>query len=517
MVEQGKLVTTPFATIAPIFLNSECGAIGLAFDPNFVDNGYVYVFVTVSATEQNIIRYTAVGNVGTEKTLIVGGLPTVGANHDGGALGFGPDGKLYWAIGDNGNRSGADQDLASLAAKVGRANRDGSVPSDNPFFDGAGPNNDYIWARGFRNPFTMQFQPATGQLWLNVVGAGIEQIFTPAAGDHGGWDNYGSNQPAGFLLPVISYYTDDAPIFTVSPTGAVRAGGVVTITTTKEHRLRPGSKVTVAGVTDPSFDATAFITAETRTTFSFAQPGADAASGGGTATPDYIGGCVTGGDFWDSSAVPASYRGNFFFGDYNAGALMRVQLGASNRVTSVDHFGSGISRIVDTALGNDGDLYYCSNTGGVFRARYLATAQGIVVSRLNLRAAEGGKAAFGVRLAVEPMANRAVTASWLSGDTDVSVVEGGSLTFTPTNWSVPQRVVVGRSGSGLDRGCHDPTCGIPWSVEPVRGGAGHRRRDLFARPFTVGRGKRGAICRAVGLAHAAAPVWSDRVDRRHGR
>lgn len=242
MVEQGKLVTTPFATIAPIFLNSECGAIGLAFDPNFVDNGYVYVFVTVSATEQNIIRYTAVGNVGTEKTLIVGGLPTVGANHDGGALGFGPDGKLYWAIGDNGNRSGADQDLASLAAKVGRANRDGSVPSDNPFFDGAGPNNDYTWARGFRNPFTMQFQPATGQLWLNVVGAGIEQIFTPAAGDHGGWDNYGSNQPAVFLLPVISYYTDDAPIFTVSPTGAVRAGGVVTITTTKEHRLRPAPR-----------------------------------------------------------------------------------------------------------------------------------------------------------------------------------------------------------------------------------------------------------------------------------
>ena len=132
IIENGVLLPTPFATISPVFTNSECGLIGLAFDPDFLNNRYVYFFVTVSASEQQIIRYTANGNVGTNKTTIVPDLPTAGQNHDGGAIGFGPDGKLYWAIGDNGNGTGVDADLTSLAAKIGRANADGSVPSDNP-------------------------------------------------------------------------------------------------------------------------------------------------------------------------------------------------------------------------------------------------------------------------------------------------------------------------------------------------------------------------------------------------
>jgi len=80
--------------VSPIFAVGECGLIGIAFDPDFVSNGYVYVFATVSTSEQQIIRYTAVGDVGTDKTVVIPGLPTVGANHDGGAVGFGPDGRL---------------------------------------------------------------------------------------------------------------------------------------------------------------------------------------------------------------------------------------------------------------------------------------------------------------------------------------------------------------------------------------------------------------------------------------
>ena len=158
----GTLVTTPFMVEPSVFTASECGLLGIAFDPDFVNNKYVYFFVTVASNQQQIVRYTANGNVGTARTVIVPGLPTAGANHDGGGIGFGQDGKLYWSIGDNGNKTGVDNNLTSLAAKVGRSNRDGSVPNDNPFFDGAGPNNDYIWARGFRNPFTLTFQPGTG-------------------------------------------------------------------------------------------------------------------------------------------------------------------------------------------------------------------------------------------------------------------------------------------------------------------------------------------------------------------
>ena len=106
--------------------------------------------------------------------------------------------------------------MTSLAAKVGRANVDGTVPSDNPFFDGTGPNNDYIFARGFRNPFTMTFQPTTGLLWLNVVGTSYEQIFAVRAGDHGGYNDYENNQPDGYITPIIKYRTNGTDSRTVT-------------------------------------------------------------------------------------------------------------------------------------------------------------------------------------------------------------------------------------------------------------------------------------------------------------
>jgi glucose/arabinose dehydrogenase len=176
VVENGALLTTPFSTDT-VFTNSECGLIGLAFDRDYVTNRYLYLFMTVSSTEQQIVRYTDSGNVGMNRTVIVSGLPTVGNNHDGGAVGIGFDNKLYWAIGDLGNGTGVDANLTSLAAKVGRANLDGTVPNDNPFVDGAGPNNDYIWARGFRNPFTFTFQLDSGEKikCRGMRSAGIER------------------------------------------------------------------------------------------------------------------------------------------------------------------------------------------------------------------------------------------------------------------------------------------------------------------------------------------------------
>ena len=67
------LVPTPFATITPVFASNETetGLIGMAFDPDFRENGYVYFFVTVSSSEQQVIRYTAVGDVGTDKTVVI--------------------------------------------------------------------------------------------------------------------------------------------------------------------------------------------------------------------------------------------------------------------------------------------------------------------------------------------------------------------------------------------------------------------------------------------------------------
>ena len=197
-----------FARLDPVYSYGEAGVIGLAFDPDFQTNHFVYVMVTVSAHEQQIIRLTDQAGVGIDKQILVSALPTSGNRHNGGALGVGYDGKLYWGVGDNGTTRGVNADLASMASKIGRANLDGTVPNDNPFFDGAGPSADYIWARGVRNPFKLAFEPRTGNLWLNVVGEKYEQIFVLHGGEHAGYITYENDQPDGYLPPILKYRTN---------------------------------------------------------------------------------------------------------------------------------------------------------------------------------------------------------------------------------------------------------------------------------------------------------------------
>ena len=449
IIQNGALVATPFATLSPIFLNSECGLIGFTFDPGFASNGYIYFFVTVSASEQQILRYTASGNTGTSPLIIKSGLPTKGNNHDGGGIGIGPDGKLYWAVGDQGDRTGVDANLTTLAAKIGRSNRDGSLPQDNPFNDGAGPNNDFIWARGVRNPFTMTFQPGSGKLWVNVVGDGYEQVFVATKGSDAGYDNYENNQPAKFLTPVIKYRTNGMDTRTVAPTGATRSGNVITFTTTGAHGFRMGEKIAISGVADASFNGSFFVAsasvAPTATTFTVVQNGPNGSSGGGTATTQNQGGSLSGGTFWDSTAAPAAYRGNFFYGDYNSGRMMRATLDGLDQVTSVDYFSSNahLGNYIDTAIGPDGSIYYASvGNGQIRRASFIQTGQNLIVTPTLMQTDEGARIAFSVRLAIAPGANIPVTITRTSGDTDLNVFTGSSLTFTPANFATPQTVML---------------------------------------------------------------------------
>jgi glucose/arabinose dehydrogenase len=444
VTQSGTLVTTQFAS-EDVYTTNECGLIGIAFDPNFAVNRYVYLFVTApGGTQQQIVRYTDANGVGTARTVIVDNLPTAGQNHDGGAVGFGLDGKLYWAIGDLGNGTGVDADLTSLASKVGRANLDGTPVNDNPFFDGPGPNNEYIWARGFRNPFTFTFQPGTGKLWVNTVGTGYEQVFVPSRGDHAGYNDYENNQPADYITPVIVYRTNGINTRNLTASGAVRSGGTVTFTTTADHRFRKGEKITVAGVGDASFNGDVYVASTpTARTWTAAQAGPDATSGGGTAATQNLGGSITGGIFYDSTLFPDEYRGNFLFGDYNSGRLVRATLAADGTVATVDAWGSGFSQAVDMDVGPDGALYVVGVTSNnVVRIKPSASGQKLIISALNLPIVEGGRAIFTVRLA-EPTA-LPVTVSVLraSGDADLSIASGAQLTFTDGNWHVPQAVTL---------------------------------------------------------------------------
>jgi hypothetical protein len=104
-----------------------------------------------------------------------------------GAIHFGPDGKLYAAVGDNANGSNA-QSFANLLGKILRLNADGSIPPDNPFFGTATGQNRAIWALGLRNPFTFSFQPGTGRMFINDVGQNTwEEINDGIAGSNYGW------------------------------------------------------------------------------------------------------------------------------------------------------------------------------------------------------------------------------------------------------------------------------------------------------------------------------------------
>src|SRR5262249_28560475 len=383
-------VASVFATLTNVETNSECGLLGIAFDPKFMDNGYVYVFVTRHLPlEQQIVRLTAVGDVGTNETPIITGLDTRGQNHDGGGLGFGPDGKLYWSIGDNGDGTGANNDFTRSAAKVSRASPvpGAPPPADNPFNDGAGPNFDYIWARGFRNPFKFKFRPATGDLWVDVTGSAVEQIFVVGKGDHAGWlqENVESGTNFATISPVVVYWTGAPPARAIA--SASRVGDVVTITTSAVHGFRKGNQVTIAGLA--GFDTTQPVpirTIESTTTFTFTQADTGTQTGsGGTATLRDFGNAITGGGFYDSTQFPAAYRGNYFFGDYGQGNVGRVIVAGDGTVIDVQLWATNVASWIDAATGPDGALWYIALGGEIYRTTYKPGAgeQRVVLSPLN--------------------------------------------------------------------------------------------------------------------------------------
>ncbi|HET6338298.1 MAG TPA: PQQ-dependent sugar dehydrogenase, partial [Polyangiales bacterium] len=449
IVSLRKLGRTPqeqeratFARLKPVYTYGESGVVGLAFDPDFQTNHFVYVMVTVSAHEQQIIRYTDQAGVGTDKHIIVSALPTSGERHNGGALGVGHDGKLYWGVGDNETARGVNADLASMASKIGRANLDGTVPNDNPFFDGAGPNADYIWARGVRNPFKLAFEPQTGNLWLNVVGEKYEQVFVLHGGEHAGYIAYENDQPEGYLAPIVKYRTNGVDSRALTPNGAVRSAGVLSVTTTVPHGFRRGEKITLAGITDASFNGDVYVASTpSATTFTASQAALDAASGNGTAATQAIGGCLVGGTFYDATQFPAEYFDNYFFADWNSGDITRVVLSAPEIVARVDPWYRNWSGyLVDLNVGPDGALY--SLIGGqIVRAAYNATSQAIVVSNRHLWLSQGAARSYSVSLAIAPTEDITIFAMRSAGSSAIDV-EPESLTFTPTNWDLPQPFTV---------------------------------------------------------------------------
>ena len=225
VIKNGALLATPFVTLT-VNSSGERGLLGVTFDPDFATNNFVYVYYTATTpnVHNRISRFTANGDVAvaSSEVVILDLNPLSGAtNHNGGAIHFGEDGKLYAAVGDNANGANA-QTLANLLGKILRINADGSVPTDNPFYGQAAGVNRAIWALGLRNPYTFSIEPVTGRMFINDVGQNTwEEIDEGVSGSNYGWpDTEGPTSDPRFDPPVYAYQHGAG-----TPTGCAIAGG----------------------------------------------------------------------------------------------------------------------------------------------------------------------------------------------------------------------------------------------------------------------------------------------------
>jgi putative heme-binding domain-containing protein len=215
VVKYGRMLPEPFLTLE-VDSTWERGLIGATLDPAFARNGYIYVCFVMPRpfVHHRVSRFTSAGDVaargsehivfeGDDQATLGGNVP---AGHQGGALRFGKDGKLYIALGDQ--TAGAPaQKLTSFQGKILRLNPDGSIPQDNPFSKTAHGKYRAIWAIGLRNPFRFAVQQGTGRTFVNDVGQDKwEEIDEGVAGANYGWPlSEGPTTDARFRGP-IHYY-----------------------------------------------------------------------------------------------------------------------------------------------------------------------------------------------------------------------------------------------------------------------------------------------------------------------
>ena len=294
----------------------ERGLLAVAFDPNFSTNHYVYLHYTQKATSttsvhNRVMRVTASGDravAGSEKLIFRLNNLSSAANHNGGAIHFGKDGKLYVAVGDNANGDNA-QSLGNLKGKMLRINKDGTIPTGNPFYSTASGNNRAIWAVGLRNPFKFAVKPGTGTIFINDVGEKTwEEINRGASGANYGWNLCEGNH---------------------------------------DNPNRPGSvNCSAAPYTAPVHEYTH---GSTNTT-----------------------GCsITGGTFYNPTTVrfPSGYVGDYFFADLCSGWIRRYDPSTK----AATGFATGLSSVVDLEVSkNEGELYYLSrgSPGTVSKIRH---------------------------------------------------------------------------------------------------------------------------------------------------
>ncbi|RJP35048.1 MAG: hypothetical protein C4547_10045 [Phycisphaerales bacterium] len=322
-----SLLPTPFITIA-VQSVGEQGLLGLAFHPDYDQNGYFYVNYSRPGDGDTVVARYKVSdkdpNVADPNSALQ--LFTIDqpfSNHNGGWIGFGPnDGYLYVSMGDGG--SGNDpgdraQNLDILLGKMLRIDVDGddfpgdpnnnyAIPPTNPFVDK--PGRDEIWAYGLRNPWRAGFDRDTGDLYIGDVGQSNREEIDFQPGDSTGGENYGWKCEEGFACGA-------------QQSRFCRCG---------DENLLP--------------------------------PILDVGRG--------LGQCITGGYVYRGSAIPA-LQGTYFYADYSSDRIWSLRYDGNNisehveRTTELRAPDFILSDIASFGEDGHGELYICDRGGEIFK------------------------------------------------------------------------------------------------------------------------------------------------------
>jgi cysteine-rich repeat protein len=321
----GSVLAAPFLNLAGrVSTGPEQGLLSIAFHPNFETNRRLFASYTDSRGFSVLARYEASTTnpdtvlASSERVLLL--VPQPFANHNGGQLAFGPDGRLYFGLGDGGGSNDPSdnaQSNTSLLGKILRINIDVettpfyAVPPDNPN-PAAGPQLGLIWAKGTRNPWRFGFDRFNGDLYIGDVGEGqreeVDVLSPGSSGANLGWDVFEG-----------SLCHEPAPLF-------------------------PSCPAPTAGFTFPVHEY------------------------------DHSQGCsITGGFVYRGCALP-DLDGTYFYGDYCTAFVRSFALAGGAAVDHTDHTaelapGGGLSIDNLTSFGEDarGELYVVDQGGEVFR------------------------------------------------------------------------------------------------------------------------------------------------------
>jgi glucose/arabinose dehydrogenase len=470
-IKNGVLQATPVVRLTDVNDYGDRGIEGIALDPNFAQNGYLYIAYTYENTPgQNysgpktgrIVRLTVQGDTAslTSKVVLLGSVGGDAAHpscmnfattsdciasdsntHSMGALRFGPDGKLYASLGDGAGYLSVDpealgsQDVHWLGGKLIRINTDGTGPSDNPFYDGnPNDNQSKVWGLGDRNMYRFTFRPSDNKLFLGAVGwATWESIYIGTKGANYGWPCLEGYAVTSYNCTPVS--TPTYPIYVF------------------DHHTGSAS--------------------------------------------------VIGGAF--PSAYPAAYAGNYFFGDYSNDLIKRMTLNPDDTTNTVTDFITNAGGPTDIQVGPDGNLWYTAINVGELRKLIYSTGNQPPVAQVSAAPTQGSAPLtvnFSGANSSDPDGD-ALTYSWNFGDGTTGSGATVSHSYT-TNGSYTATLTVTDTASNSSTASASITANTSSSGVPV---PHHISTTITPTPVVIGHQE--TITSNISNSGAAAPFIVD--------